>query len=117
VLLVEDEPLVAQTVRAILRRGGHNVHHIADGAEAWKHLAGDFSQYDLLVVDVNLPGLNGIDLVGRARAGHFAGRILVVSGRVGISDLRALVQLHVDRVLTKPFTAQQFEGALSECLS
>jgi signal transduction histidine kinase/CheY-like chemotaxis protein len=117
VLLIEDEPLVAQTVHAILRRGGHNVHHIADGAEAWKHLAGDFTQYDLLVVDVNLPGLNGVDLVGRARAGHFAGRILVVSGRVGMSDLRALVQLHVDRVLTKPFTAQQFEGALSECLS
>jgi signal transduction histidine kinase len=117
VLLIEDESLVAQTVQAILRRGGHQVRHIADGAEAWKHLAGDFSQYDLLVVDVNLPGMNGVDLVGRIRAGNFAGRILVVSGRVGMSDLRALVQLHVDRVLTKPFTAQQFEAALSECLA
>jgi two-component system cell cycle sensor histidine kinase/response regulator CckA len=117
VLLIEDEPLVAQTVQAILRRGGHEVHHIADGAEAWKHLAGDFSQYNLLVVDVNLPGLNGVDLVGRARSKHFAGRILVVSGRVDMADLRALVQLQVDRVLMKPFTAQQFEAALSKCVA
>jgi len=117
VLLIEDESLVAKTVESILRRLGHDVHHIADGAEAWRHLAGDISQYNLLVVDINLPGLNGVDLVGRVRAGQYAGRILVVSGRLGMTELRALVQLHVDRVLTKPFTAQQFEAALNECLA
>jgi two-component system cell cycle sensor histidine kinase/response regulator CckA len=116
VLLIEDESLVAQTVQAILRRGGHAVNHIANGVEAWQHLAADSSRYDLLIVDVNLPGLNGVDLVGRVRSGNFSGRILVISGRVSASDLRALVQLHVDRVLTKPFTAQQFEAALSESL-
>ncbi|HVW19706.1 MAG TPA: transporter substrate-binding domain-containing protein [Opitutaceae bacterium] len=117
VLLIEDEPLVAQTVTAILRRGGHGVRHIADGGEAWRHLSEDLRSYNLLVVDVNLPGLNGVDLVSRVRERNFPGRILVVSGRVAMTDLRALVQLQVDRVLTKPFTPLQFETALRECLA
>ncbi len=111
------EPLVAQTVMAILRRGGHNVHHLPDGAEAWRHLASDIGRYDLLVVDVNLPGMSGIDLVSRVRERKYPGRILVVSGRLGIGHLRSLVQMNVDRVLTKPFTARQFETALQDCMA
>ncbi len=117
VLLIEDEALVAQTVTAILRRGGHEVHQIDDGAAAWKHLVDSAAQYQLLVVDVNLPGLSGLEVVKRLRDREYAGRILVVGGRLGLSDLRALVQLRVDRVLTKPFTAQQFETALAEALA
>jgi two-component system cell cycle sensor histidine kinase/response regulator CckA len=117
VLLIEDEPLVAQTVMAILRRGGHEVCHLDDGTAAWKHLAEKAPDYQLLVVDVNLPGLSGLELVKRLRERPFAGRILVFGGRLGMSDLRTLVQLRVDRVLTKPFTAQQFETALREALA
>ncbi len=117
VLLIEDEALVAQTVTAILRRGGHEVRQIDNGAAAWKHLAESAGQYQLLVVDVNLPGLSGLEVVKRLRERAYAGRILVVGGRLGLSDLRALVQLRVDRVLTKPFTAQQFESALAEAMA
>jgi two-component system cell cycle sensor histidine kinase/response regulator CckA len=117
VLLIEDENLVAQTVTAILRRGGHEVRHIDDGAAAWKHLAENASKYELLVVDVNLPGLSGLEVVKRLRERNYPGRILVVGGRLGLADLRSLVQLRVNRVLTKPFTAQQFETALAECLA
>jgi two-component system cell cycle sensor histidine kinase/response regulator CckA len=117
VLLIEDEALVAQTVTAILRRGGHEVRQIDNGAAAWKHLAEGAGQYQLLVVDVNLPGLSGLEVVKRLREHDYAGRILVVGGRLGLSDLRALVQLRVDRVLTKPFTAHQFETALAEAMA
>ncbi len=116
VFLVEDEDLVAQTVTAILRRGGHAVHHLSDGAAAWKHLAAAADSYQLLVIDVNLPGMSGVDIVSRVRERNFSGKILVISGRLGMSNLRSLVQLHVDRVLPKPFTAAQFEAALRECL-
>ena len=108
---------MAQTVTAILRRGGHEVRHFDDGAAAWRHLAEEGPAYQLLVVDVNLPGLSGLDLVSRMRERNYSGRIMVVGGRLGMSDLRTLVQLHVERVLTKPFTAQQFEAALRECLA
>jgi PAS domain S-box-containing protein len=117
ILLVEDEPLVAQTVISILRRCGHQLHHVADGSDAWRHLAPDLSRYDLLIIDVNLPGMNGIDLVSRVRERKFPGGILIVSGRLGMGHLRALVEMNVDRVLTKPFTAHQLELAVRECLA
>ncbi len=117
VFLVEDEDLVAEAVTAMLQRGGHEVRRVADGAEAWRHLSEDLTRYELLVIDVNLPGMNGVDLVGRLRERRYGGRIFVVSGRLGMGELRALVQLHVDRVLTKPFSLEQFETAVRECLS
>jgi PAS domain S-box-containing protein len=117
VLLVEDEPLVAKTVATVLSRHGHRVHTIADGSEAWHHLSERLGAYTLLVIDVNLPGMNGVDLVGLARAKHFAGRVLIMSGRLALPDLSALAQLHVDRVLTKPFTVEQFDQAVRDCLA
>jgi two-component system cell cycle sensor histidine kinase/response regulator CckA len=117
VLLVEDEPLVARTVETVLRRRGHRVFTIADGAQAWRHLATRLAEYTLLVIDVNLPGMNGIDLVGLVRAQPFSGRILVMSGRLPLPEPGALAKFHVDQVLAKPFTVEQFDRAVDECLA
>ncbi len=116
VLLVEDEALVATTVTEVLRRSGHQVHHIADGSEAWTHLAANIGAYDLLIIDVNLPGMNGVDLVSRLRERNFPGRILMVSGRFTTADMSALTRLRIDNSLTKPFNAQQFREAVSGSL-
>jgi len=116
VLLVEDEALVAATVVEILRRGGHQVRHLLDGSEAWKHLADNLGAYDLLIIDVNLPGLNGVDIVARLREREFPGRILMLSGRFTSSDMTALTRLGIDRSLTKPFNVRQLLDAVSESL-
>ena len=117
VLLVEDEPLVAETVAEALRRSGHTVRHFADGAEAWTHLSANLADYELLVIDVNLPGMNGLDMVGRAREREFGGRVLMMSGRFATADLRAVARLKVDQAITKPFTAAQFESVVREALN
>jgi signal transduction histidine kinase/ABC-type amino acid transport substrate-binding protein/ActR/RegA family two-component response regulator len=116
VLLVEDEVLVADPVVEILRRGGHQVRHIRDGLEAWKHLAENIGSYDLAIIDVNLPGMNGIDIVARLREREFPGRILMLSGRFTSSDMAALTRLGIDRSLTKPFNVRQFLEAVGESL-
>ncbi len=116
VLLVEDEALVAITVIEVLKRSGHQIHHIPDGSEAWSHLAGNIGAYDLLIIDVNLPGMNGVDLVSRLRERNFPGRILMVSGRFTTSDMSALTRLRIDHSLTKPFNVQQFREAVSGSL-
>jgi two-component system, cell cycle sensor histidine kinase and response regulator CckA len=117
VLLVEDEELVARTVMIVLRREGHTIDHLADGEVAWRHLAANLAQYDLLVVDVNLPGLNGLDLVARARTARFGGRVLVMSGRLEAEERHALDRLQVTHVLPKPFTAEALEQAVRTCLA
>jgi len=116
VLLVEDEELVANSVVEILRRGGHQARHFHDGAEAWKHIAENLAAYDLLIIDVNLPGINGIEIVSRLREREFPGRILMLSGRFTSMDMSVLTRLGIDRSLTKPFNVQQLLEAVSESL-
>jgi signal transduction histidine kinase/CheY-like chemotaxis protein len=116
-LLVEDESLVARPVIQVLERQGHRVRSFENGLEAWKHLEGNIGAYELLIVDVNLPGMNGIDFVSRAREHDFKGRIFMVSGRFTSADMSALTRLRIDHSLTKPFNVQQFLQAVNESLA
>lgn len=117
ILMVEDDPLVSRSVGAALKREGYSVVALADGAEAKRHLIQNHGRYQAMVIDLNLPGASGIDLLARARDLGFRGRVLVMSGRLGHEELSALERLQVDRVIAKPFTAEQFSGALLELLS
>jgi two-component system, cell cycle sensor histidine kinase and response regulator CckA len=115
-LLIEDEALVARPIIQVLERQGHKVRYFENGLEAWHHLEGNLGAYDLLIIDVNLPGMNGVDIVARARERDFQGRIFMVSGRFTSSDMSALTRLRIDHSLTKPFNVQQFLQAVNESL-
>jgi two-component system cell cycle sensor histidine kinase/response regulator CckA len=116
ILLIEDEPLVALPIVEILKRNGHQIQHIKNGSEAWQHIQENQLAYDLLIIDVNLPGMNGIDIVSRVRALDFRGRILMISGRLTPADISALTRLRIDQSLSKPFNVQQFLDAVHESL-
>lgn len=118
IFLAEDDDLVAQTVAATLRRDGHQVHREPDGAAAWQTLDTRPDDFDLLVLDVNMPGLTGIEVVQRLRAaGRYRGPILVMSGRLGSEELEALTAAKVDCVLGKPFEMADFLGSVRRCLA
>lgn len=112
ILLVEDEGIVASAVLALLRRFGHRMHHATDGQTAWEEMQARPDDFDVLLVDINMPRMNGVDLVRHVRTTAWAGRILVMSGRVAESDMRQLERLRVDRVLIKPFTPDEIAAAL-----
>jgi DNA-binding response OmpR family regulator len=117
ILLVEDESLVSKPIIQVLMRNGHQVRHFENGIDAWKHLESSLRSYELLIIDVNLPGMNGIDLVARAREHDFQGRIFMVSGRFTSADMSALTRLRIDHSLTKPFNVQQFLQAVNKSLA
>ena len=116
ILMVEDDPLVSRSVAAVLRREGMMVVALADGAEAKRHLVDHHERYQAMLVDLNLPGASGIDILARARDLGFRGRTMVMSGRLGPEELNALKRLQVDQVLSKPFTPEEFTSALRLCL-
>jgi signal transduction histidine kinase/CheY-like chemotaxis protein len=116
VFLAEDEPLVSEAIAEALRRGGHQVTSRFDGNSAWDYLATRLGDYDLLIFDVNMPGLDGIELAHRARASHYVGRLMIVSGRLTLPQLQAINRARVDRVLAKPFSVAEFSNAVRECL-
>ncbi|MFT3868706.1 MAG: transporter substrate-binding domain-containing protein [Nibricoccus sp.] len=117
VLVVEDEPLIARTATRMLQRRGCNVSAQDDGLKAWQELSNNYDAYDLLLVDLSMPQMDGIDLIKRLRALPFKGRIVVMSGRVSDENLRVLQELKVDRLLPKPFNTEQFNATVGTLLT
>jgi response regulator RpfG family c-di-GMP phosphodiesterase len=103
VLIADDDP----GVRAFLREtlACYDCSEAEDGKETWRLL--EQARYDLLVLDVNLPGVSGIDLLGRLRQGHLTGagpRVLMISGDLPAEALGGLLLDGADDFLEKPFT-------------
>ncbi len=117
VLLVEDDALVARAMQTVLARSAHQVRLIGDGREAARVLEADSGSFDLLVLDVNLPGFSGVELVRLAREHRTSAQILVMSGRVDESAKAALESLGVRHFLTKPFAIEEFEAAMRTCVA
>ena len=83
VLLVEDEVLVRDLARSILTRAGYSVQEAANGLEALSAFAASDRPIDLLVTDVIMPGMGGVELARRLTAGHPGLRVIFVSGYAG----------------------------------
>lgn len=101
VLLIEDDPEIAAAVVDELRAAGHRVEHAADGLSGADRAAA--ARFDLLVVDRLLPGLDGIEVIGRLRAGGIAAPVLVLSALSAVDDRVSGLKAGGDDYLTKPF--------------
>jgi two-component system, cell cycle sensor histidine kinase and response regulator CckA len=113
VLLVEDEEVVSRLVCEILERQGHRVTVFAEGRGAWEKLSATPGAFDAIVMDFNMPGLNGLELARRARDLPFNGIILVISGRVTEADRAEFLRCGVNRIIEKPFTLETFVAVLA----
>lgn len=84
ILVVEDHPLFVNSLVRLLRdRGGHSVESVGSGEQALQQLAD--SKYDVVLIDVSLPGMNGIDLVHVIHERKPQLPCLMVSGHMGAS--------------------------------
>ena len=117
ILIVDDEPLIASTAARILQRQGYVVSLRSDGLEAWKELSTSIADYDLLLIDLSMPRMSGVDLVRNVRTLSSTVGIVVMSGRVSEEDLQTLKLLEVNRILTKPFTMEQLKTVVGEVLA
>lgn len=103
ILIVEDEAHLAQGLRFNLEAEGHEAHVIGDGAEARTHLLATPGRYDLVVLDVMLPGANGFEVVGEwRRAGEFV-PVLILTARSRPEDVLLGFEAGADDYLPKPF--------------
>jgi signal transduction histidine kinase/CheY-like chemotaxis protein len=117
VFLGEDDDLVARAVVDAMRRAGHSVHRLADGAESWSHLKAHARAYELVLLDVNMPGLDGVEVVRRLRGeGGFPGAIVVLSGRLTSEQRRTLWAAPVNEILEKPFEPERLLAAVGRCV-
>ena len=103
-LVVEDDDSIRETVEEALRTEGFEVKACGDGAEALNLLtAPDSMEVDLLVLDLMLPGLSGLDLCRQLRKRNNNTPVLVVSARDSETDRVLGLEVGADDYLVKPF--------------
>jgi two-component system response regulator TctD len=108
IFLVEDTQDVGEAIVARLARSGHAVDWETDGAAAAEIL--DFAAYDLLILDVMLPGLDGFQILERVRAAGKRVPVLVLTARSEIEDRVSALDLGADDYLVKPFDFRELEA-------
>jgi CheY-like chemotaxis protein len=102
ILVVDDERIIADTLKLILDRNGFEAFAAYDGIAAVE-LAQEAAP-DILLCDVIMPGLDGVEVAIRIRAIHPGCRVLLLSGQAGVEDLlrNARVRGHHFDILIKP---------------
>ncbi len=104
VLVVDDDPTVAEVVATYLRRAGHRVRHAADGYEAVA--AAETRLPDLVVLDLMLPGLDGMEVHQRIREmGPVP--VIMLTARGDESDRILGLETGADDYVTKPFSPRE----------
>ncbi|MDP9373393.1 MAG: response regulator transcription factor [Chloroflexota bacterium] len=101
VLVVEDEPSIAGFVRQGLSEAGYAVDVARDGQEGLEY--GLAAEYDVIVLDLMLPRLDGLQLLGRLRAQGSKAPVLLLTARDGVDDRVAGLDAGADDYLVKPF--------------
>ena len=105
ILVVEDEERLASHVARALTRVGHVVETRHDGAEGLAAAKKD--GFDLLVLDVNLPTLDGFSVLRALREAHRHTRVLMLTARGEVGDRVAGLKAGADDYLTKPFAMEE----------
>jgi DNA-binding response OmpR family regulator len=113
VLVVDDEPTVREVVVGYLRRDGHDVSEAGDGTTALELL--DAEPPDLLVLDMMLPGVNGLDVLRRVRAVSDI-PVIMLTARAEESDRVSGLELGADDYVVKPFSPRELAARVNGVL-
>jgi len=106
VLVLDDEPAMRRLLRTILLAQGYKVSEAHNGTAALEAMA-TCETIDLLILDLGLPGMNGLDLIKEIRASGSVLPILVLSNRADENTKVAALDLGADDYVTKPFGAKE----------
>ena len=117
ILLADDEAASRDLVARALETDGHTVTAATSGAEALDHLKKAPAPFDVLVTDINMPGMDGIELATQALAHHAALGIVLMSGFV--EQLERAKSLNTKRygAIAKPFTLENMRAHVRNVLA
>ena len=114
ILLIEDEKILADTLKDLLSAKGFQVEAVYDGETGADYA--ELGVYDLLIMDVMMPGLNGFQLARRVRANRVATPILMLTAKSDVEDRIEGLNAGADYYLTKPFDTRELLACITALL-
>ncbi len=114
ILVVDDEESIRDLCARVLTRAGYAVVTAPSGEEAVARLAQD--SFDLLISDIRMPGISGLEVLERAKATFPQIRVVLITGFGTPQMLTRAQQSGADRILTKPFNPIELLAAVRESL-
>ena len=114
ILIIEDEKLLADTLQTLLEQKGFDVEAVYDGESGAEYA--ELGIYDLLILDVMMPKLDGYAVARAVRAKHCGTPILMLTARSGVEDRIAGLNAGADYYLTKPFDTRELLACINALL-
>jgi two-component system, OmpR family, alkaline phosphatase synthesis response regulator PhoP len=114
ILIVEDDVAIATALALNLRLAGHSPSTAADGEIALREIAA--SDFDLVLLDINLPKKNGLEVLEAVRGQDMLVPVIVLSARDGEFDKVAALRLGADDYVTKPFALAELLARIDAVL-
>lgn len=114
ILIIEDEKLLADSLKTLLAGKGFQVEVVYDGETGADYAL--LGIYDLLILDVTMPGLDGLSLARKVRANHCSTPILMLTAKSGVEDRIEGLNAGADYYLTKPFDSRELLACINALL-
>ena len=114
ILYVEDDKDLATMVREWLRTENYNLEVVHDGRDGWEYVR--MGGYDLIVLDWELPGMSGVEILKRYRDIKGMAPVLMLTGKGHIEDKEFGFEAGADDYLTKPFSMKELSARLRALL-
>ena len=112
VLLIDDDPGAGNALSAILQKIGCDVSYVGSGAEALEVVADEPDWFDIIITDLAMPGMSGLDLAGRLRALRFARPIVLASARLQDASFEDRARVGIECTIAKPFTLSEVAAVI-----
>ena len=114
ILIVEDERLLAGSIEELLRNQGFEAEAVHDGETGLSYAR--TGVYDLVILDVMMPGKNGYEVAKALRSSHLGTPILMLTARSGLEDRITGLDAGADYYLTKPFDSRELTACVRTLL-
>ncbi|MDO8518470.1 MAG: response regulator transcription factor [bacterium] len=115
-LIVEDEEVLAQNLKKILEHKGFAVDMLMDGEKAHSRILLYHKDYDAIILDLTLPGMDGATLTRNLRADDITTPIIILTGRSDTESKVALLNAGADDYVVKPFSSEELVARIASVL-